>query len=618
MSQVSLLSAAKHASQQGRWEQAEELARQAVEAAPLNVQPKMVVGIICYNRGDTSGALDSFKGVLELEPNNFAALNWAGMLSQATGDFTSALRYSEQAIALAPDDPEPHFNLGTCYAKMGRTEDALPPLKRAVKLQPNRQNFLYGLATVLLELNRRPEAIDVLKQAVQLFPTEAGFVDLMDAQLRIGRPDETLRTGEVASRIYPKSAPIQIMISRGFEELGDPVQSETHLDHSHILDPNRPEFFILKGKRAQQNGDFSGAERFLRRAIDLDPALGHPYLSIVAARKIGRDDLDLVEQMRKAASNPTLHPSQRPPLLFALAKAFDNLGDYETAMIHYDLANEAQRLYFLRHRPYDAERTNREVSQKVALYNSEFFQNVSRTATKNDLPILVLGMMRSGTTLVEQILSAHPKIGGAGEVPFWASREDWYFDFSRGLLDLPAISKAGYEYVDLLASKIGDRRHVTDKNPANVMAAGMIHAALPNARIIHTKRNPVDTALSMWMTPVDNPPAFCCDRKNIVHMYRAYQRISNHWRSVLPKDRYLEVSYEQLTEEPEATIRQMLEFLGVEWDERCLHPEENQRTVNTPSLWQVRQPLYRTSVAKWKHYEPWISEFLELQEPESL
>jgi hypothetical protein len=221
-------------------------------------------------------------------------------------------------------------------------------------------------------------------------------------------------------------------------------------------------------------------------------------------------------------------------------------------------------------------------------------------------------MMRSGTTLAEQILSCHPEIGGAGEQPFWSNREQSVVDYQKLTVNPSRIRSVGREYVELLSSIAPGFPHVIDKNPANLLVLGSFWLAFPNSRVIHTRRNPIDTALSIWMTPMSTNAGFIGDRANIVFAYKECLRLMDHWREVLPDDRFLDIRYEELISDPESQIKRMVEFCGVEWDEACLHPELNKRRIRTPSFWQVRQPVYTSSAERWKLYEPWLGAFAEL------
>jgi hypothetical protein len=241
---------------------------------------------------------------------------------------------------------------------------------------------------------------------------------------------------------------------------------------------------------------------------------------------------------------------------------------------------------------------------------------VSELGSVDATPVLIIGMPRSGTTLVEQIVSMHPEVGACGELNFWNERgAAWHRSGAAGnetpfvspdFLATDFLAKAAADYLRVLRAIAPKAARVTDKMPFNFLWAGIIHMAFPRATVIHCRRAAVDTALSIHQTHFDPGLAFPTGGAELVAYFRSYQRITDHWRSVLPADRFIEVDYEDLTRAPEPVIRRIIAACGLAWNDACLHPESNTRAVKTPSKWQTRQPIYRTSVARWRRYEPWL------------
>jgi len=220
--------------------------------------------------------------------------------------------------------------------------------------------------------------------------------------------------------------------------------------------------------------------------------------------------------------------------------------------------------------------------------------------------VLILGMPRSGTTLVEQIVSMHPAVGAGGELHYWNERGAAWQRFGAAGNEKPFLAKAAADYLSVLRAIAPTATRVTDKMPFNFLWAGLIHVALPRAIIIHCRRAAVDTALSIHQTHFHPSVAFPTGGAELVAYFRSYQRLIGHWRRVLPADRFIEVDYEDLTGSPEPVTRRIIAACGLDWHDACLRPESNPRAVNTPSKWQTRQPIYRTSVARWRRYEPWL------------
>ena len=230
----------------------------------------------------------------------------------------------------------------------------------------------------------------------------------------------------------------------------------------------------------------------------------------------------------------------------------------------------------------------------------------------DETPLLIVGMPRSGTTLVEQIVSSHPAIAAGGELPFWPRRPSGPGIAEATSLTPQSAHDLSREYLALLRRIGPHASRVTDKAPFNFHRLGLIHLLLPKARIIHCRRHPVDTCLSMYFLHFSERIEFVSDKGDLAFAYRQYARLMEHWRAVLPPDRLIDVDYENLIADREAVTRRLIAFTGLDWHDACLEPERNERTVTTTSLWQARQPVYTTSVARWRRYEPWLGELRQL------
>jgi hypothetical protein len=262
-------------------------------------------------------------------------------------------------------------------------------------------------------------------------------------------------------------------------------------------------------------------------------------------------------------------------------------------------------------RPIDLRQHADTIDRLIANFTPDFFAKHAASRPGDELPIVIVGMIRSGTTLVEQIISSHPAVGAGGELPFWGERAQNAMAAINGTLE-HVLDGTAADYCGLLRALAPGAERVTDKMPINFMLLGLIRLALPRARIIHCRRHPVDTCLSIYLTPYQRSPEFAHNRETIVTFYREYERLMAHWRGVLSADRFLEVSYDELVMNRERVTREIIAFCGLDWDDACLWPEKNARNVATPSLWQTRQPVYRSSLARWRRYEPWLGQFSQL------
>jgi hypothetical protein len=306
--------------------------------------------------------------------------------------------------------------------------------------------------------------------------------------------------------------------------------------------------------------------------------------------------------MKAALGTPELEAAQRQRLHLAIGKAADDLGDYSLAMQHFDAADKMRR----GSASFDAAAFSIEIDRLIARCTPESIARAPELGSCDATPVLIIGMPRSGTTLVEQIISMHPAVGAGGELNFWNEYAAAWHRSSASHDERPFLAKAASDYLTVLHAIAPKAARVTDKMPFNFLWAGLIHLAFPRAIIIHCCRAAVDTALSIHQTHFHASLPFPTGGTELVAYFRSYQRLIDHWRSVLPADRFLEVDYEDLTRAPEPAIRRIIGACGLSWHDACLRPECNPRAVKTPSKWQTRQPIYCSSVARWRRYEPWL------------
>jgi hypothetical protein len=332
------------------------------------------------------------------------------------------------------------------------------------------------------------------------------------------------------------------------------------------------------------------------------------YHNLFASMKATAADRPMLEQMRALSARAGLSSQQRIAILFAVAKGLSDLAEYGPAMACYDEANELRRQLA----PLNRQSTVRAFDWLIATFTPDFFSRHAALGVADERPIMILGMPRSGTTLAEQIVSSHALVAAGGELPFW-TRQAAPLATPRFAERLPAeAGRIAGAYQSLLDGIAAGAARVTDKNPFNFLWIGVIHTLFPKARIVHCQRHPVDTCLSMFTTHFGVMIDCANDRGDLVFYFRQYQRLMEHWRRVLPPGTMLDLRYEDLIADPEPHSRALIAFCGLDWDPACLRPEDNQRTVHTASIWQSRQPIYRTSVERWRRYEPWLGELREL------
>ncbi len=566
---------------------------------------------------------------------------------------------SQSPNPAAPQQVAPLLALATKFLRAGRPADAIAPLRDAALLQPSNPIIQHDLGLACLEVGRIPDAIAALQQAVANNPQYAdAYFRLGIALEKLGNIGGAIAAYERTTKLLPSLAEAWFRAGVLFHTIGHRDQAigcfrraaataaktsygrlanaralltedrnqeaEQALRESLVADPANAMAYDLLGNLLSEFGRFDEARACFERTIAIAPLLAGSYYELVRCRAVTSNDKDdgLLQQMQSALATPGLEAGQRQRLHLAIGKAAEDLGDHALAMQHCDAADAVRRGF----RSFDSAAFAIEIDRLIARCTPELMARAPELGSPDRTPVLIIGMPRSGTTLVEQIVSMHPEVGAGGELHFWNQRgAEWHPSEAAGnetpvvateflsaefvaneLLDKEFLAKVTVDYLSLLSAIAPKAARVTDKMPFNFLWAGLIHLAFPRATIIHCRRAAVDTALSIHQTHFHPTLAFPTGGPELVSYFHSYQRLTDHWRRVLPADRFIEVDYEELTGAPEPVIRRMIAACGLEWDDACLRPEANPRAVRTPSKWQTRQKIYRTSVERWRRYEPWL------------
>jgi tetratricopeptide (TPR) repeat protein len=366
------------------------------------------------------------------------------------------------------------------------------------------------------------------------------------------------------------------------------------------MEPKNAAAYELLGHVLANEGAFDAARENFERAIFHGKLLAGCYYDLVRCRRLTEADTDLLARMQTALDQPKLEAGQRLKLHLALGKAYDDFGQFEKAMQHFDAADHF-RTPLAR---FDLPAFNAEVDQLIALFTPDAVSRLASYGSADTTPLMILGMPRSGTTLVEQMLSRHKQIAAGGELHFWGRRGALIRQTGLPALDAESMTGLAADYLKTLRAIAPGADRVTDKMPYNFLWAGLVHVVFPRATILHCRRSPIDTALSIHQTHFAPKLRFPTGGSALVGYYRAYERLMVHWRRVLPAERFIEVDYEALAAHPEPAAQRMIASTGLAWDAACLQPEHNPRIVKTASKWQARQPVYQTAVGRWRRYEP--------------
>ena len=541
-----------------------------------------------------------------------AAARWL-----AAGRPDQAIEPLREAASRQPSSPLIHHDLGLACMEVGRTPEAVAAFQRAVACDPRYSDGYFRLGVALEKLGDLVGAVVAYDRATELDPslTEAWF--RAGALVHtLGHHDEAIGCFRRAAASGPKTRFGRLGKARALLTEDRDREAERVLRQTVVRDPANAMAHDLLGNLLTEFGRFDEARESFQQAIAHAPLLAGSYYDLVRCRPITPEDAGLLQQMEAALATPGLEAAQCLRLHLAIGKAADDLGDYGRAMGHFDAADAVR----CGSTTFDAAAFALETDRLIARCTPELMARAPALGVSDATPVLILGMPRSGTTLVEQIVSSHPGVGAGGELNFWNERgAAWHqsgadshpsgaasHPSAAGGTDTPFLAEAAADYLGVLRTIAPRATRVTDKMPFNFLWAGLIHLALPRATLIHCRRAAVDTALSIHQTHFHPSLAFPTGGADLVAYFRSYQRVVEHWRRVLPADRFIEIDYEALTEAPEPAIRRIVAACGLPWHDACLHPERNPRSVKTPSKWQTRQPIYRHSVARWRRYEPWL------------
>ena len=623
------------------------------------------LGRVLLELGDTDAAILSCRRALELRPRFAAALGNLANAERQRGALAPAIEGYRRAIALEPGLAEAHRNLGSALIQIGEPEAGIDALRCALQLRPNwaaavtqlartlaaggraaealpyyerllagerRADTLNDYGTLLAGLSRFEAAADCFRQAVDLTPEEArihanlghvlhclgdhraaiehsrraieldprlpeGHLHLGNALLAINEMHAAEAAYRAGLEVAPQHAALHTAHAMAERALGRVDDAAASVRRSLAIRPDAADTVALLGSLAIDRGRFEEAERLLKKALALSPGLPEALTGLTVVRKMSAADAAWRHAAERTLSGglPVAHAIG---LHHALGKYCDDIGEFDAAFEYHRRGHELAR----RSRaPYDRAATTARVNRTLAMFDRSALEALRRAGLSSERPVFLFGMPRSGTTLAEQILASHPQVHGAGEVLFWQFAADAELA-SPPQQRLATIGALGRQYVASFEALPTAAVRVIDKLPSNFKNLGLIHAALPAARFIHLERDPLDTCLSIYFQGFSAAHAYASDLTDLAHYYREYRRLMAHWRATLPPDLLLEVRYESLVDDPEQWARRMLAHLGLSWDPRCLEFHLTDRPVLTASSWQVRQPIGKGSIGRWRHY----------------
>jgi Flp pilus assembly protein TadD len=484
----------------------------------------------------------------------------------------------------------------------GRYAQAAQLFEEFLSLVPGNANALNALGVSLYNLGRYHEAEQRYREAIDADPEYCNAIVNLAALLQAS-PEKAAPLLRRVLNINPKYPGARAMLGIMLLSTGDDHGARSALRKAAKVAPNDPIALLGLAQIARVDGRFDEAQSLLKRTLQISPKMPTAWAALNSTRKMTIADSDWFATAEQIADSgvPLWEETQ---LRFAMGKFCDDIKEYDRAFANYRRGNELLKSVSDK---YDRQVHGSFADDMIRVYTRETLAAIEEAGSASPKPVFVLGMPRSGTSLTEQIIASHPAAGGVGELDFWLKTAVANLDGIRQqILDLPARKKLAGDYLSRVERRCPDALRIVDKTPANSDYVGLILSVFPKARIIRMRRDPIDTCLSCYFQNFSTGMTYTMDLADLADYYRIHQRLMNHWCSALPSETILEVPYEGLVSDQETWTRKILNFIGLEWDKRCLAFYETKRSVVTASAWQVRQKVYGQSVQRWRNYEKFI------------
>lgn len=541
--------------------------------------------------------------------------NWCllGAVTGQMGIYAEAISCCERALRLAPDYAVAHLNLAQAHMHLSQYAEAARAYEAYLKKNPENTDARNAYALALDSSSRHREAVEQFREVLRLNPRHGdAWFNVAIALLALGDAKQGMIALRRAIELDPSATKPRVTLGILLANTGDTDAAQGQFDAVRRIDPaNRDADFGL-AIVLEKRGDFAAAWNQLQPYFDANAQDERFFIALAkVARHVDRAR-EAAERIEDAMERGIVAPADAGALHFALGKLYDGMQDYDSAFRHFAAANSLASGASGGNDDFVA---RMQAAQSV--FTAEFLARAPRAGVATERPIFIVGMPRSGTTLTEQILQSHTRVHGGGELPdineisLWlANRLTGTWPASLASADQATLDDAARRYLTRLTELSAGAPHVTDKMPHNFINLGLIALLFPRARIVHCHRHPLDNCFSIFTYEFNATHAYATDLARLGEHYRDYAALMAHWRNVLPLPIF-DLSYEAMVADQEATTRRLLDFLGLAFEDSCLRFHESARTVNTFSYDQVRRPIYRKSVERWRHYAHHLGPLME-------
>tara|TARA_B100000787_G_scaffold132072_1_gene100935 strand:- start:1639 stop:3474 length:1836 start_codon:yes stop_codon:yes gene_type:complete len=592
--------------------------------------------ITAHKEGKLEEAKEFYRSLLETDPTNLEVNNNLGVLLNTLGRFDEAEIYYRKAIAFKPDFAEVHFNLGNMLKKLKRFDEAEISFNNAIKFKPDYVDAHNKLGSMMMKLHKFYEAEVSYKNLIQLEPSfTEGYNNLGIVLINLQRFSEAeiifnkvieLKPDHIAAHNnlgillekrdkfneaeikYRKAIELNSNFAEGHFNLGNilytmnrPNEAEKFYRKAIVLKPDHPDAYINLALLLESLAKFDEAEINFKKAIELKPDSTEAYYNLNKANKKDNQD-EYLQQMHKLSLDKNLTDEQRCYIFFSLADIYKNLNRYKISFEYYSKANAIHKNFS----PYDI---NKDIKlfEKLKQVHPKIQKNKIRTNVElNKLKItFIIGMPRSGTTLIEQIISSHSDVMGAGEMNY-VKKFGADIATEKEKINQETLLDFRNKYLIEIHKKSNGNLMITDKTTFNFKYIGLIFSAFPEAKIVHVYRNSAATCWGNFQKLFRSKDVnYSYDLDDITAYYKLYKNLMQYWDKEYG-DRIYNLNYEALTINQEEESRKLIQYLELKWENECLAPQDNKRSVSTASVWQVRQKIYKDSSKQWTKFEPFL------------
>jgi tetratricopeptide (TPR) repeat protein len=597
--------------QQGLLVEAEQAARRAVAQDPQLILAWSNLGIILQESGQFNSSLECLQRVISFQPDNHEAHNNLANTYKRLGEFGQAQMHYQRALALCPDYAEVYSNLAFLLSDMGRFDEAVASAEKAISINPQLADAYFNLAQIEMSRMRHADAQRWIDALIAFAPQHVGALTARAQLLIKGEHcQEALTCMRHILTIAPDSANAHNVLGKVLQALGLHDEAALAFERAIALPGTvAEEASIACASLLMEIGKKDEAIAAFDCMLERFPGSARVIAARSDSKTYSSDDPDIA--VMEAALVQTKQPSisEQMCLHFALGKAYLDTANSERAFFHLDKGNKLKRNSF----DYDVARNSEWVRRISVTFTQELMTKFKDAGAVSERPVFIIGMPRSGTTLVEQILASHPGIYGAGELAALRHAVEQAGTFPDALASWSQddFARIGRDYLARVANLAPDALRLVDKMPGNFFYAGLIPLVLSGARIIHCRRDPADTCLSCYSKHFAGEQLFSYRLDELGAFYLDYQSLMNCLRKVLPPARFLEVDYENVVDDLEGEARRLISFVDMPWDEACLSFHKTRRIVRTASVSQVRQPIYATSKGRWRRHAAHLGPLLD-------